>query len=165
MNAQTTDKGTREGVPPELSARLVRGEITLAEFAGLRREELYQIAQVGYQLLNGGRLEEARTVYRGLVAADPFDSVFRCHLAAAHLRLGDAEEAVSEFDAALRLNVANVDALSGRGEAQLNRGRIAEAVTDLAHALRLDPEAKRPSTLRARALLMALKEAADRQKQ
>nr|MDQ3805263.1 hypothetical protein [Acidobacteriota bacterium] len=103
MNAQATTKQTRRGVPPELAARLVRGEITLAEFAGLRREELYAIAQVGYQLLNGGRLEDARAVYRGLAAADPFDSVFRCHLAAAHLRLGDADEAVKEFNAALRL--------------------------------------------------------------
>lgn len=162
MNAQATTKQTRGGVPPELAARLVRGEVTLAEFAGLGREELYAIARVGYQLLNGGRLEDARAVYRGLAAADPFDSVFRCHLAAAHLRLGDADEAVKEFDAALRLNVANVDALSGRGEAHLTRGRVAEAVTDLAQALRLDPEAKRPSTLRARALLLAIKEAADK---
>ncbi|HWS52566.1 MAG TPA: tetratricopeptide repeat protein [Pyrinomonadaceae bacterium] len=162
MNAQPTTKRTRRGAPPALAARLVRGEATLAEFAGLGREELYAIARVGYQLLNGGRLEDARAVYRGLAAADPFDSVFRCHLAAAHLRLGEAEEAVKEFTAALRLNVANVDALSGRGEAHLTRGRVAEAVTDLTQALRLDPEAKRPSTLRARALLVALKEAADK---
>lgn len=139
--------------------RLARGETTVAEFAGVGREELYAMARVGYRMLCAGRLAEARAIYGGLVAADPSDSVFRCHLAATHLRAGDTEEAISEFDAALRFNVANVDALSGRGEALLMSGCAAEAVRDLTAALRLDPEARRPSTLRARQLLAALREA------
>lgn len=160
MNAQATTTQTQGGVPPQLAARLVRGEITLAEFAGLRREELYAIARVGYQLLNGGRLEDARAVYRGLAAADPFDSVFRCHLGAVELRRGRAAEAEAEFDAAVRLNRANADALAGRGEARLRLGRCAEAVEDLRAAVALDPPARRPSALRARALLVSLRQTA-----
>lgn len=143
----------------ELAGRLVSGQITLAEYAGLSREQLYEIAQVGYQLMNSGKLVEAREIYRGLVASSPFDSVFHCHLAAVHLRLAATDEAIKEFDTALRFNNANVDAFAGRGEAYLNRGQLAEAIEDLSTAIELDPQAERPSTLRARALLLALKEA------
>jgi len=148
----------------ERALGLARGEITLAQYAGLRREELYAIARTAHRLLNGGRLREALTIYRGLAAADPYDSVFRCHLAAALLRTGDAEAALAEFDAALRLNVANGDALSGRGETRLRLGHFSEAVKDLTAAVALDPKAARPSTARALSLLGAVREAARQKK-
>ncbi|HEY0078939.1 MAG TPA: tetratricopeptide repeat protein [Pyrinomonadaceae bacterium] len=147
-------------VPPELAAQLVRGEITLAEFTGLSRTTLYAIAEHGYQMFSSGKLEEARTIYRGLVAADPFDSVFRCHLAAANHRLGELDEALNEYTMALRFNVSNVDALVGRGEIHLQRGQLAEALEDLTSAIKLDPQGHLTSTLRAGAILNALKQAA-----
>ncbi|HEX8455949.1 MAG TPA: tetratricopeptide repeat protein [Pyrinomonadaceae bacterium] len=152
--------GRTAEVSPALAARLVGGQINLAEFVGLRRSTLYAIASVAYQLLNSGRVEQARRIYRGLVAADPYDSVFRCHLAAAHQRLGELDEAVSEYTAALRFNYANVDALAGRSEILLQRGRIAEAVQDLRAVLTHDPQGRRATTLRARAILQALRAAA-----
>lgn len=148
-------------VPPELAARLVSGEITLAQFAGLSRQTLYAIARLAYQLLESGKPEQAREMYRGLVAADPYDSVFHCHLAAAHHRLGESDEAFEEYSEALRFNVGNVEAFAGRGEIYLERGQISEAVEDLSTAIRLDPSGKKNTTLRAGAILVALKEAAD----
>jgi tetratricopeptide (TPR) repeat protein len=152
--------GRTASVPPALAARLVGGQINLAEFVGLRRATLYAIAGVAYQMLNSGRVEQARQIYRGLVAADPYDSVFRCHLAAAHQRLGELDEAVGEYTAALRFNYANVDALAGRSEILLQRGRINEAVQDLRAVLTHDPQGTRATTLRARAILQALRTAA-----
>ncbi|HVF44200.1 MAG TPA: tetratricopeptide repeat protein [Pyrinomonadaceae bacterium] len=154
----------RRAASREESLRLARGEITLAEYAGLTRAELYAVAREAYRLMGGGRLAEALIIYRGLAAADPYDSVFRCHLAAALLRTGDAEGALTEFDAALRLNVANGDALSGRGEARLRLGQFSEAVKDLTAAVALDPKAARPSTARALSLLNAVREAARQKK-
>lgn len=148
----------------EKSLRLARGEITLAQYAGLARAELYSVAREAYRLMGGGRVEEALTIYRGLAAADPYDSVFRCHLAAALLRTGDARGSLTEFDAALRLNIANGDALSGRGEARLRLGQFSEAVKDLTAAVTLDPKAARPSTARALSLLNAVREAARQKK-
>ncbi|HEV2763891.1 MAG TPA: tetratricopeptide repeat protein [Pyrinomonadaceae bacterium] len=156
------DEQATQRVSPELAARLARGEITIADLTGLTREKLYEIADVGFRLMNSGQLEQARAVYSGLVAASPFDSVFHCHLGAVNLRMGDADEAVKNFDAALRLNRANVDAFAGRGEARLNRREFADAITDLSAAIELDREAKRASTVRARALLLALTEAASK---
>ncbi|HEV2801903.1 MAG TPA: tetratricopeptide repeat protein [Pyrinomonadaceae bacterium] len=162
---QTTARSSQQNgrpanVPPALASRLVGGQINLAEFVGLRRATLYAIAGIAYQLLNSGRIEQARLIYRGLVAADPYDSVFRCHLAAAHQRLGELDEALAEYTAALRFNYANVDALAGRSEILLQRGRIDEAVRDLRAVLTLDPKAERATTLRARAVLQALRTAA-----
>lgn len=141
----------------EAAERLATGQSTLAEFLGLDRKQLYEVAGRAYGLMNSGRLEEAQVIYRGLVAADPTDSVFRCHLGAVELRRGHAAEAEAEFDAALRFNRANVDALSGRGEARLHLGRVVEAVADLRSAIELDPQARRPSTIRARAILLSLR--------
>lgn len=149
MKARATDT--------EAAERLATGQSTLAEFLGLGRAQLYEIAARAYALMNSGRLEEAHVIYRGLVAADPTDSVFRCHLAAVELRRGRAAEAEAAFTDALRFNRANVDALSGRGEARLRLGRPDESVEDLRAALELDPQARRPSTIRARALLASLR--------
>ena len=155
---------TQRKVTPELAAKLASGQITLAQFAGISREKLYEMANVAYALLNTGKLEEARDIYRGLVAADPFDSVFHCHLAATYLRMGESEKALKEFDAALRFNVANVDAFSGRGETYLSLGKLQEAVSDLKRTLELDPKLTRASTIRARAILLSLKDAVNRHK-
>jgi len=154
------DKPQAGRVPTRLAEKLVSGQITLGEFAGLPRETLYAIAQVGYQLLNSGKLAEAEDIYRGLVAADPYDSVFHCHLGATLHRLGQLDAAVGEYTKALQFNRANLDALVGRGEIKLQRQCLAEAIADLHSAIELDPQGRKASTVRARAILLALKEAA-----
>jgi len=151
-------------IPPELGARLIRGEITLGELVGLSPSAQYAIANLGYQLLTSGKLQEARTIYQGLVAVSPYDSVFHCHLAATLYALGEHEEALFEYSQALNFNKANADALAGRGELYLRTGKVVEAVEDLRRSIELDPEGKRASTLRARATLVMLKEAAERQR-
>src|SRR5207253_5434228 len=110
-------KGSPEvHIPPEIAEKLADGEITVGELVGLTRNTLYAIAEVGYQLLTSGKLEEAKQIYKGLVAADPYDSVFHCHLAATHHKMGELDEALAEYSQALQFNFANIDALAGRGE-------------------------------------------------
>ena len=147
----------------EMKEKLAGGQITLAEYAGLGKAQLYEIAKQGYQLFSSGKLDEAEIIYSGLVAADPFDSVFHCHLGAVYFRKGEPDKAFEEYSAALRFNIANVDALAGRGEIYLQRGELNEGIEDLRKAIENDPEAKRDSTQRARALLLSLREAAQKQ--
>lgn len=147
----------------EMNEKLVTGQITLAEYAGIDKRQLYEIAKQAYQLFNSGKLDEAEVIYSGLVAADPFDSVFHCHLGAVHFRKGDMDKAFEEYSASIRLNIANVDALAARGEIYLQRGELKEGIEDLRKALENDPEAKRPSTQRARAILLSLRDAAQNQ--
>ncbi len=144
----------------EAQEKLATGQITIAEAVGISRKQLYAIAHRGYQLLNSGKLEEARQIYAGLVAADPYDSVFHCHLGAVLYRLGEMDKAFDEYDASIRLNIANVDALSGRGEIYLQRGEIKKGIEDLRKALENDPKGTHPSSLRARAILLSLRQAA-----
>jgi tetratricopeptide (TPR) repeat protein len=145
----------------EVREKLATGQITIAEAVGISRKQLYAIAQRGYQFLNLGRLEEARQIYAGLVAADPYDSVFHCHLGAVFYRLGEMDKAFEEYDASIRLNIANVDALSGRGELYLLKGEVKKGIEDLRKALENDPEGTHPSSMRARAILLSLREAAN----
>jgi Tfp pilus assembly protein PilF len=147
--------------PKDLPAMLIRGEVTLADVFGLDRDALYEIARLGHGLLSSGNLREAKQIYAGLVAADPYDSVFHCHLAAVHHNLGELDEAFQQYTEALNFNYANVDALVGRAEIQLSRGDLTAGISALKQAIEIDPEGSRPSIQRARALLVALKRAVD----
>ncbi|HEY8210525.1 MAG TPA: tetratricopeptide repeat protein [Myxococcaceae bacterium] len=151
-------------VPPELAERLVKGEITLGEFFGLSPNVLYGIAKIAYQLLNTGRVDAALDIYKGLVAASPYDSVFHCHLAACYYTRENYDLAMKHFERSLEINLSNVDALVGRGELQLRKGKIPEALADWKKAIDLDPEAKRASTKRARSNILMLKEMADQER-
>ncbi len=141
--------------PKDLPAKLIRGEVNLAQVYGLDDDALYQIANIGYGLLMSGNLREAKQIYAGLVAADPFDSVFHCHLAAVHHSLGEVDDAFTHYTKALELNLANTDALVGLGEIQLSRGDLAAGVAALKQAINLDHERVKPSTQRALAILRA----------
>lgn len=166
MNELSNGKG--ENMEQFLAERLEKvatGQATIAQAAGITKSQLYKIAEKGYQLFSQGKLEEARQIYEGLVAADPFDSVFHCHLGAVLWRSGDAERAFEEYDAAVRYNFANIDALAGRGELLVARGEVERGIEDLSRALKNDPNCKRPSTQRARALLFSMREAAKARKQ
>jgi tetratricopeptide (TPR) repeat protein len=147
----------------ERDYQLATGQINLAEYAGIDKRQLYVIANQGYQLLESGRIEEAKDIYQGLVAADPSDSVFHCHLGSIFVRLGKTDEAFDEFNLALDYNIANVDAFVGRGEIQLSRGKVQDAIDDFRKAIEYDSEAKRGSTVRARAILLALKDAIEKE--
>ena len=144
----------------EVQEKLATGQITIADAVGISRKQLYAIAHRGYQLLSTGKLEEARQIYAGLVAADPYDSVFHCHLGAVLFRMGEHDKAFEEYAAAIRLNIANTDALAGRGELYLLKVEVKKGIEDLRAALVSDPEGTHPSSIRARALLLSLRQAA-----
>jgi tetratricopeptide (TPR) repeat protein len=149
---------TEPQFPKDLPAKLIRGEINLAQVYGLDDDALYEIANIGYGLMMSGKLHEAKQIYAGLVAADPFDSVFHCHLAAVHHSLGEVDDALTLYRRALDLNLANTDALVALGEIQLSRGDLAAGVAALKQAIELDHNRVKPSTQRAFAILRAIHE-------
>ncbi len=151
---------TRE-MSKEAAEKLFLGEVTPGEFLGLSQERLYKIAMMGYEMFKSGQLQGALDIFEGLVAAAPYDSVFHCHLAATYARLERFPDAMSEYNRSLELNIANIDALVGRGELYLRESKVAEAVKDIQRALELDPHAQRETTKRARATLMVLHKMAE----
>ncbi len=142
--------------------KLVRGESTLAEFVGLDKAKQYEIAMKGYKLMEIGRLEEAEKIYKGLVAADPYDSVFHCQLGAILFKTGRYEEAMSSYDSSIELNKANVDALAARGEIHLMNQEFEAGIEDLQKSVEIDPRGSKQSSIRARAILLSLRDAVEK---
>ena len=163
MKLNTREETKSDQRKREVQGKLASGQINIASAVGISQKQLYAIAWRGFQLFNSGRLEEARQIYAGLVAADPFDSVFHCHLGAVLWRMGDLDRAFEEYDASIRFNIANIDALAGRGELFLLKGEINQAIRDLRKSVELDPKGERPASVRARALLLSLCQVAARQ--
>jgi tetratricopeptide (TPR) repeat protein len=151
-------------LPQELTERLIRGEIELGQYLRLPKQKQYEIATIGYQMLQAGRTELAREIFEGLVAASPLDGVFRTQLGATYMTLERVDDAFGAFDQALQVDASNVDALVGRGEIYLRRGQVPEGLKDLSRAIELDPGLQRRSTQRARGTLLALKQQVDQVK-
>lgn len=153
-------ESTTLAIPPEAGEKLVLGEITPAEFLGIPRERLYEIAARGHDLLVTGKLKDALEIFKGLVAASPHDSVFHCNLASVYTHLEQYPEAMESYTRALELNIGNIDALVGRSELFLREEKVTEALKDIKAVLKYDPEGKRENSKRARATLAALQSAA-----
>src|SRR5690349_17516175 len=105
---QTNSPSKQVNVPPEMAERLIRGEMTIAQFVGLSQNTLYSIANMGYQMLQTGKLDAALNIYQGLVTASPYDSVFHCHLATVYAAKEEFETALESYSKALSFNRANV---------------------------------------------------------
>ncbi|WP_407738529.1 tetratricopeptide repeat protein [Hyalangium sp.] len=148
-------------VNPELAEKLILGEITPGQYLGMSPENLYKIAAMGHEMFKSGQTQGALDVFEGLVAASPYDSVFHCHLAATYARLDRFDEAMASYTRSLELNIANVDALVGRSELYMRERKISEALQDIQQALKLDPQASRDTTKRARATLQLLQNMAE----
>ena len=161
MQQKLSDVKVAGRIPQEDLEGLLSGKIPLAQFLGLSRRALDQIAEIGYNMLATGRLAQARQIYEGLVAAQPFDSLYYCHLGAVYQRLNELGKAVDAYTRALQLDLRNVDALAGRGEIYLHYGRHREAIDDLSEAIRLDPQGKHATSVRARALIGTVGKASD----
>ena len=58
----------------------------------------------------------------------------------AHYESGEAEKAITDFDAVLQLDPKNAEALRSRGRAYYNKDQSEKALTDLNEAIRLDPK-------------------------
>lgn len=147
-------------ISEERLERFAYGEITMAEFMGMTQRDLYAIAELGYQLMREGKMEKARTLYEALVVADPYDSVFHTQLGAIHHKMGQLDKAVEQYSEALKFNFANVDAYSGRGEILFTKGKLSDAAADLNKAIELDPKGNIPSSVRARAFVLAISQVA-----
>ncbi len=159
MSESPTQARKEFNIPKELGERLLRGDITVGEFFGLSQRSLYAIANIGHQMLKAHNFEGARDVFEGLVAAAPYDSVFRTHLGATYANLERYDEALEQYTKAINFNYANSDALTGRGELLLRAKRVPEAIRDLQAAVKYDPSNQKASTARARTILTLLQRA------
>lgn len=139
------------------------GEMTLQELDGVSGPEMLEMAVTGFSMYEQGRYREAKVIFEGLAALDPKESYYRTALGAVFLAQDKLDDAVAEFDAAIKLNDKDIAAFVNRGEVRLRKGLILEAAEDFKRAVDLDPQNKDPLSLRARALAAAALETLERQ--
>jgi tetratricopeptide (TPR) repeat protein len=94
---------------------------------------------LGNDLLQQGRTEEAIAQYREALEIDPAVSEAHNDLGFALFRQGRTEEAVAEYRAALQINPAYAQAQINLGNGLLRQGRIEEGIAAIGKALELEP--------------------------
>ena len=138
--------------PNRLEAFLA-GQITLGDLEGIGKDAQYDMAKIGFGFFNEGKLDQAKTVFEGLLALDPFDAYFLTILGSIAHQKGEFEEAEARYSRALEINPFFASALAHRGEVRLANGDLAGAVQDFVEAIKQDPKGEEQGTIRANALL------------
>ncbi len=142
-------------IDPRRIDGFVAERVTLGDLSGIARDARYQLARVGHARFETGEFDEARRIFRGLAALDPYDAYFQSALGAIALCENDLEWAEQCLDRALRIDPTSAVARAHRCEVRLRRGALRGAAEDLGRAIEEDPKAKQPSTRRALALAAA----------
>lgn len=134
------------------------GETTLAELEGLTTAEAYAIADFGWTMLGQGRIDAASAIFESLTISNPRHAYFHALLGSALQRLGDVEAALAAYERALAIDPDETGALVNRAELLLGlEASDPDEVTELlGRSLSVDPDAIRPETRRARALIAAI---------
>lgn len=141
----------------EVLYRFLEDKASLAELQGIKREELFQLAEVGYVKFKHGRVDEAEKIYQGLIVLDHRNSYFHAVMGAIHQKRKRMVEAIVEYTQALRLNRKDVTSYVNRGEIYLRHKNYRRAAEDFRAAILLDPEGINLWSNRARSLVIAIK--------
>jgi predicted Zn-dependent protease len=149
-------KSLEQSFTAENVEKFIMGEITWAQLMGLSRDEAFSIAGYGFKLYQEARYHDARTVFEGLVLANPYESYFHNMLGAVYLQHDMKDEALSQFTRAVECDEEALYPRINRGEMYLQQGRFEEALDDLAAAVKHGSKAD-PAYERASALLQATK--------
>ena len=150
--AETREANLMDTFSPDRVEKFVMGELTLGQLYGITIEEAYSIAEMGYTMMEQGRLKDAQTVFQGLVISNPYDGYFHAVLGSIYQKIGMVDGAIEEYTLALGLDPGNVEAYVNRGELMISKGNFVQAASDFKRAIDLDPDGENPVANRARAL-------------
>lgn len=144
------------------------GDITLAQLEGVTAEEMYSIADTGYDLFEAGKLEDAKKIFEGLACYNPMDAYFHAVLGSIYQREENYEEATKQYRGAVELYPEDISSWTNLGETLLvwagnlqtsgETEKAAEAfdasIVALTQAIERTPrDEDNDSALRARALV------------
>jgi Flp pilus assembly protein TadD len=149
---ETREPQLTDTMSPDRVEKFIMGELTLGQLYGITIEEAYSIAEMGYTMMEQGRLKDAQTIFQGLVISNPYDGYFHAVLGAIYQKLGMVDGAIEEYTLALGLDPANVEAYVNRGELLISKADFVDAAADFKRAIDLDPNGENPAANRARAL-------------
>jgi Flp pilus assembly protein TadD len=134
-------------------------QFSFAATLAANADEWTALVVTGYNFFRQGRLEEAATIFEGLVVVDSHNPYIQGMLGSIYQKQEQYELALVRYNNALVLNPADISALSNRGEIFLKLGKFQEAAQDLKQAIELDPAKEDGAANRARLLVSIVKDA------
>jgi tetratricopeptide (TPR) repeat protein len=105
----------------------------------LTPQESSDLAAMGHQLFELGRVQEARAIFERLIAGRADDAYAHTMLGTIFLALGDQDRALALFVAALEIDPHDIAARVYRGEVRLGKGKVKPALEDFERAMQLGP--------------------------
>lgn len=130
----------------------MEGDATWAETQGIPKKMLFDIAEQAYLKFKGGRLEEAKALFRGLCWLDHTVAYFHTGLGAIYQKEQNYFDALAEYTVAIEIDPEDITAYVNRGEVYYLMGLQDQPLEDLDQAIQLDPKGKDPWANRARFL-------------
>jgi tetratricopeptide (TPR) repeat protein len=131
---------------------------TFASALASKADEWTALLVTGYNFFRQERLEEAATIFEGLVVVDSHNPYIQGILGSIYQKQQLYDLALIRYNNALTLNPADTNALSNRGEILLKLGRFQEAAQDLKRAIELDPVREDGASNRARLLVSIVRD-------
>jgi tetratricopeptide (TPR) repeat protein len=113
-------------------------EFTFAGTLASKADQWTALLVAGYNFFRQGRLEEAATIFEGLVILDSHNPYIQGVLGSIYQKQELYGLALIRYNNALALNPADISALSNRGEILLKLGKFQEAAQDFKRAIELD---------------------------
>lgn len=136
---------------------LLEDRASLAEFKGIKREHLYQLAEAGHVKLKHGRFDEAEKIFQALIMLDHRNPYFHAAMGALHQKKCKPVEAIVEYSVALSIDQKDIISLVNRGEIYLRHKNFRKAAEDFRSAILLDMSGRNLWANRARSLVIAIK--------
>jgi tetratricopeptide (TPR) repeat protein len=134
QRAQPAKKASKRRKTAEIpTVPLVRADLALTP------QESSDLAAMGHQLFELGRIGEARAVFERLIAGRADDAYAHTMLGTIFLALGDQDRALALFQAALEIDPNDIAARVYRGEVRLGKGKVRPALEDFERAMELGP--------------------------
>uniref|UniRef100_A0A1L8DAI3 Putative small glutamine-rich tetratricopeptide repeat-containing protein a n=1 Tax=Nyssomyia neivai TaxID=330878 RepID=A0A1L8DAI3_9DIPT len=93
----------------------------------------------GNRLMKEEKYQEALLSYNRAICCDPRNPIFYCNRAAAWIRLGDYDRAISDAQLSLKYNPSYCKAHARLGDALVKVGRLEQATAAYEEAVRLEP--------------------------
>ena len=139
-----------------LVQKFLEGEITWAEVKDVPKRLLKEIAKIAYLKFKQQDFKKAEILFKGLALLDHLNWYYRAALGAVFQKQGLFEQAIEEYDMALRLKADEATSLLNRGQCFLKFKDFDAALQDFDAVLKLPLDKNSPWRKRAQTLSQAV---------
>ena len=153
------EKGAGQAAPPPVRLEdtltveslegFLLGRNTLGQALGVNVQEAYGIAELAWNLAEGGDLGRAVALAEGLVLLNPQHGYFHALLASIYIKQERRDDALRHLGFAIAADPKDIASRVNRGEILLGKGDFKAALEDLGKAIELDAGGTNPFAQRA----------------